>query len=691
MILARRKQQITHARQHPLRAAFTLVELLVSAALVVLIMLLFAEIFQLAASSISTQKGIAANDQRMRTLQTILESDISKRTFRDVIPFSQGMSTAERRVASQYFPDRRGYFSISENTTTNNTDDVLQFTINTAITQSNQDDSPIFGKARSLHQFVISSVAANSFTINGDYLSLFASSSPGGLDRIQVADSTDNDGFYQVTGVTASGSNTEVTVVETVSGSTADGTLHLLGNEPEFDDGIAGNNSGASHLAEVSYFLRNGVLYRRVLLIREQYDGGGNPSTPEFPNGRATISQGSRSNYPDNYILNPSTTPSFWNNFDYSTYRIFGEDTNQNGVLDGNEDDGAISPPLSDNEDGNIDGDGVFFHSASSLNNSSGTFSLGNPRNRFGASPMTGVPVEFLPGAGSYIGRFTQQECAHDNFGYPGRIPANAHPYLRNDLTLNTAGVVTQYSGTNRRGEDILMTNVHEFDVKVWAIDFNDEDGDGTSAPGNDGIDDDGDGFTDFLGSGTNFPDFDEVSPTFDTFGFLDLGRGGAGLYTTSANGTFGRRFDTWHPLLTTATPFRPRTNGADNRHGAAGVNDDVGTSYTFTGGPYNGTTIDDVFPDFEPGPDGGPGTEGVDDNDNGVTDWVVAPGGAGTPIPDIGELGLGDDTLDAGELGTMGTDDEIPLRAIQITIRYYDVASDQMRQVTFVHALIDQ
>src|SRR5690606_40498968 len=58
------------------------VEMLVSVALVLLIMALFAQAFDLAAGSIKKTRGLAENDQRARSMVTILLGDLQKRTYR---------------------------------------------------------------------------------------------------------------------------------------------------------------------------------------------------------------------------------------------------------------------------------------------------------------------------------------------------------------------------------------------------------------------------------------------------------------------------------------------------------------------------------------------------------------------------------------------------------------------------------
>jgi len=58
-------------RMESRRAGFTLVEMLVAVAVVVVMMSLFAQIFQMATSSMSLQKGMAENDQRVRLVHSL--------------------------------------------------------------------------------------------------------------------------------------------------------------------------------------------------------------------------------------------------------------------------------------------------------------------------------------------------------------------------------------------------------------------------------------------------------------------------------------------------------------------------------------------------------------------------------------------------------------------------------------------
>jgi prepilin-type N-terminal cleavage/methylation domain-containing protein len=123
---------------------FTLVEMLVAVALVLLMMSMFAQIFQLAGGTITTQRGIAENDQRSRTVQNIIKGDLDKRTFRLVMPWSVGENGS---LVDTDGINREGYFSYSENDPLNDLDDEIQFTINVNTRVKNPDLTPLYGKA----------------------------------------------------------------------------------------------------------------------------------------------------------------------------------------------------------------------------------------------------------------------------------------------------------------------------------------------------------------------------------------------------------------------------------------------------------------------------------------------------------------------------------------------------------------
>src|SRR5262245_48685261 len=105
------RNRLSTGRDHrPISHGFTLVEMLVAVGLVVLMMVLFASIFQLATGTMTTQKGISENDQRVRLMVTMLRNDLgstdndpvtntrikARRTIRVLIPYSAGETGAPR-------------------------------------------------------------------------------------------------------------------------------------------------------------------------------------------------------------------------------------------------------------------------------------------------------------------------------------------------------------------------------------------------------------------------------------------------------------------------------------------------------------------------------------------------------------------------------------------------------------------
>ncbi|MCX7395474.1 MAG: prepilin-type N-terminal cleavage/methylation domain-containing protein [Planctomycetales bacterium] len=574
-------------------AGFTLVEMLVAVALVLLMMSIFAQIFQMATGSLSQQRGIAENDQRGRFLTTTLRADLDQRTFRDVLPFRANEDTQQ---LGDSLSRRRGYFSIDENDPSDDTDDVLSLTASVNIKSQNAEGSPFTGRAKSLSGVPITGVTSSSqFTVGGNYTARIPAGS-----RIWIAGSSgtgvvkNNDGLYFVSSAQCPSGTTTITIDVNMpprppplfpprslnTSLTQQGTVYLSESEPEFDDGVFGNDTAVSSAAEVCYFLRNNVLYRRVLLIREPASGV--DAQPTWTDTDRTPILGSSNK--DYQPSSPSTaTTTFWRDFDYSAFNL------DNGVF--NSDNGvrfhnvaeslsnsAIVTPFKkvaisavpsnssirilntatlDYGPLIINGSGIWIaagvggntglytiqSSTSSGKNGNTTinltsntlntspprlgevylldraglslgltpatvplildrsdllegagFSLGLPRLRFGHNPTTGLPQDgATAGADGIWGnaddtpvtfrRFNLQECSHLDFVYPGYIPDNPmnipgnpiNAMTRTDLTLvpnngrASAGLVTQYStGISRRGEDILMSNVLSFDVKVW-------------------------------------------------------------------------------------------------------------------------------------------------------------------------------------------------------------------------------
>lgn len=564
-------------------SGFTLVEMLVAVALVLLMMTLFAQVFQGATKSMNQQKGMAENDQKARRLTILLRGDLSleSRTFVDVIPFTSGQNTSTN-AGSLYSADRRkGYFSISENDPRNNTDDVLQFTVKLPVGQ-------FFSGRATLLKFANDTVNQ---TPADDPTAVAADPSTWSVNLGPPLDPMNS-------------TNEQIKFPAYVS---------TYGrNQPEFDDGAyAPNATGRSQMAEVSYFLRNGNLYRRVLLIRDTYDSTGsgtdaNPMGMVGEYGTVYVATYGGASVPSNIVTGSGQ---FWRDFDYSAFNLGYHYVDPMTGLP------ATTPNM------NVQSRGFRFHTTSSLDNvSDGSlgpldglpYSLGIPALRFGSTyyrndgglidSMGNQPPKNVPGwprefdsNGRFFGRPVLQETAHSNFGYPGRIhnliaspPNGLNPFDSNTtLNLDTnTGLIQQYSSEiSRRGEDVVMTNVHEFDVQVY----------------DDGL----------------------ASPGFVQLGNTDAALS-AGHYHSSQRVGSVNNYDTWHPSMPGPPPYRPITTGLDGVNGAPG-----------------------------------------DDNANGLAD-----------------------ALDPAEAGWLGTDDEVPLKAILITVRYLDVASNQMRQLSLVHTL---
>ncbi|MEM7811461.1 MAG: type II secretion system protein, partial [Planctomycetota bacterium] len=520
-------------RRRVTRHGFTLVELLVSAALVSLIMLLLSQAFATVSETITTQKGIAANDRRARLLDTTIRGDLNTRTFRDVIPFWPGQDTTtpgtevNPRTGHAYtsadfeFGGRRsGYFSISENDPLDPTDDVLQFTIDVdgVTVAEGERTTALTGRVQELE--------------NGE--SATDSDGNGTIDRPIIEGETGNE-----------------------DDDGADDEPYINTDQPFFDSGFpVGVSGGTSTMAEVSYFLREGNLYRSVWLIREPYDplsSDGQPSSISAggPGVASPLNSGSAN---ANYGFGSGE---FWRDFDYSA--VYDE-----------------SPRLS----GGVNR--ILFHTAASLSNStvaaSGVpvveiggrvdipFSLGVPHLRFGAwldpdttpDPNTnsGAPREFVEANAyesdadfnggtltatsrptEFIGRYTKQEASSADFGYPGRdVSATAAPFNRTfPGGIDELSDMTSVYATGARQEvDLLLPGVREFDIKVFDDDL--------ATPA----------FVDLgNGSGNGFYD-----AAYDA---TESGFGGSIVSTSDHR----LRYDTWHPALadfslpaTGSTPF---------------------------------------------------------------------------------------------------------------------------------------
>lgn len=419
------------------RTGFTLVEMLVAVALVLLMMTMFAEIFKHATDAISLQRSMANNDQKARSVTTILRADLDKRTMRTFLPFFNG---EDSNTSPNPFGARQGYFSVSTNDSANGTDDVLQFTVSVNNVQENADESPYYGRATQL--FPSDYLASITSDLNGD----------GSINNIDA--------------------------------------LLQHPNQPEADDArVEPDATAQAPAAEISYFLRGGNLYRRVLLIREPLELAGQEVEPQpSPDPAAVPAADTKADFfdlDDNpatvayYVYDPVSMTAvprnnFWADFDFAAFRHF--DTTA----------GTFTAAM--------------LHGIEALNNEaagSSFFSLGKPQYRWGynTAPTAwfGMPREFtVPPSGGgptpeFMGRFLHEETSFVGgavgFGYPqsacvprGGSPTNGHPMdtAATPLSLTEERhVVEQFTsaaeiGGPRRAEELLLAGVHEFRVEVW-------------------------------------------------------------------------------------------------------------------------------------------------------------------------------------------------------------------------------
>lgn len=582
------------SRRSAERRAFTLVEMLVSVTLVLMMMLMFAEIYGLAQGTISTQKGIAENDQKARILSQVIRRDFDTRTFRSVYPFKLEdpafVGTGPQpSVQSALIELRRGYFSISENDAANDTDDVLQLTIEVDQTGFGGTGDRVYGKA-----------------------SLWPSPPPSPPNTKEQ--SQDN---------------------------------------AEYDDGIEKNGAAMSGAAEVSYFLRNGNLFRSVLLIRDPYVRTTSDGQP--PIDSAWAGTDPRLDYDTFSTEFAATSPppagppypkrTVWNDFDFSVYR-WGAPAYawRFHTIDGLSNDPAGIPIIgvAANYYRAIGGDGLYLFPA-----------LGAPYLRFGHMfSDLGQPLEF--NGAQFLGRFTVPErssvktaASNDTFVFPGNGWA---PF---------DGSIGNYEGTARRGVDLMLSNVHSFDVEVWddvVGQFVDLGHDLTGKNPYTG-EEDQEGFY-------------HISRLRDPFPRAMVAPGAEPYYDHPAiSGNFGNRYDTWHPHIVAGgtggrrvgrAPYRPQRTNPDPK--LEEFNDPPPPLV-----PVDPTSLPSITRESRMAF----GDRSLDDDGDGMTLH---------PRPAVGQTAPDPDDTDA----------EAPLRAVRITIRYLDANSGQMRQSTIESSLID-
>lgn len=672
--------RLVHRR--PARRGFTLIEMLISVTLVLMMMVLFAEIFTLASNSMTLQRAIADNDQQVRSFSSILRSDLQKRTYRLVTPYSPLESIDFQTLP---FEDRSGYIYISLNDPDNAVDNLLQFTVRSTVTLENGDESPYYGKATGLV-------------------------------------------FPLIPGEFSSQSQAE---------------RHVRSNyrQPEHDDGdLEMNETGASTAAEVCYFVRGGRLYRRVVLLRDPLNVSGSGD----PEARATWSVTANASIPQDpeYFRHPNTvngsyrvykptgtgatqlSDDFWADFDYASYAQFGSSLIGAGAL-GNGDQSAGAVTL-----------GRIF----------GLQPGGSPTPRcyrFGFDQYTGISREFSHADPSqpgffFIGRYTLEEMSHPAFDYPqrgqpvsaGSVVPNPMSYADTPALVDAAGepdgVVDALANGPRRGQDILLSNVHSFEIEVWD-----------------------DRIGDFVLPGHSRTNASGEPGDYHRSRNLQLANGitivpgsPAAWNTAPYDRWVGRSFDTWHfandvdnnvattadrqppyralavypnaPVPSTVTgalpvslsgvqTFRGRWTPATNYN----VNDiifadhnrpsDFSHIFVCIGAGTSGGAHEDLdgdgFLDTEDMNMNGTLDPGEDTNGNGALDTEDVNGNGildeSEPNWIIGNNSIFEPNL-PGEPRWVSVRNVRPMRAIRIRVRFLHVSSGEMRQLTLVHPLVD-
>jgi hypothetical protein len=765
----------TRRRRYPVprrRAAygFTLIEVMVVLGLTLVMMALFATIFSLTGTFVTKQKGVGENDQSARILTTVMKTDLEARTMRSVAPFHPNMTTAS---LAAFAASQQGYFYVSENDPSDDTDDVLQFTINMGGTGLSALKNPAAG-----NQLYGSALfLALPWQKNTSY--------PAGA-LVRPSTPTANTAgliFKNKTGAAFTSGGTEPTWPTTLTTiADAAGTWTALTSpidQPDGDDGViaydaltpadrtldpAGsnpNNTGASQFAEVTYFLRNGNLYRRVDLIRQPYDNSSAPvagSSQPYDTDTPTPAFMIPGAYPP-YVAGTGSG-NFWTDFDYSarlvattwqasTAYVAGQivlsspanghaySCTAAGTSGGAQPAFPTTPGATVTDNGvtwttdaapavNFLGTGALENSLSNLL-PAGTLPIARPDNRFGfdqtynttaAPPVAnGAPREFAfsynsgtnavtgtsPALMFYFGRYTQEETSNSLFQFPGNLPvinglnflpmgsgsllgldsSNFTMWFLDTVPTPTVGVTKSVAGGPRRGEDILLTNVVSFDVKLWDPHYSETVGSGDV--NRNGLLDPGPAFAD-IGHAAASGDFLATKNIFPVYGpRIDTGyaapaspwAAGTPAFTrppvAGVTYNFNNVFDTWYPQFNfdnfprtygtapsdtavpyAPAPYRPTLGATWSSTATYAVGNQVNSGDLANGYVYQCTAVTTGLPGpTEPFTLGD--TVGGTITDGGVT-WTVMP-----------PLGV---------------------KAVQITVKYLDPTQNLLRQVTIVQSL---
>lgn len=378
-----RNQKPVHQTRN---TGFTLIEMLIAVGLLVLMMSIFAQIFALATESMVRQRGIGQNDQKARGLFITIDGDLKKISYSaltgedGIIPMLGDASDTEYPPPGMMSTDPPWEYNFS------------------------YDGQSVDGAHRGY--FYISENDPNDDTDDVLQFTVYA--------RRSHPRNRDDTPYY---GKAVRLSNT-------------------ANDQPDMDDG---NLDGASQsdTAEISYFMRGGKLYRRVVLVRD----------PLLPNADdANVDDEAQPNGAGGGdLMGGYGANNFYRNFDFSA--------NYDTTL------------------GHAQ-----FHGTLSNDPGVTSFPLGRPSFRFGFHHADGRPMEYYDGSSGreFLGRHLHAETSHvddgtnPDFDYP-QVNRNRAFLTGNGMAdLNSQKIIPTFTNGSRPGEDILMTNVLSFDVRVW-------------------------------------------------------------------------------------------------------------------------------------------------------------------------------------------------------------------------------
>lgn len=662
------------------RGGFTLVEMLVATTLVVMMMLMFAQIYVAAIGSLGEQQAVSRNDAKARLADLLLRGDLRRGSYRSEKDSQSGIFPMVRYETPSIY--QRGYFYLSENDEFNPLDDVLQFTTFVSRYSRNRDPTVYYGRAETV-------------TVGGVPVLQYAQSPSIASPQVQ------------------------------------------FNNHPDIDDSVP-DGVGASRAAEVTYFVRNGKLYRRSLLVRD-LDQAGNVA---FHSAQPSLGT-SGTEYSGRISPLAYTDPNYYKSFDYAAYLRASEADPTNASLDS-----------------------VQFVGLDSLENEDDSFeSLGRSRLRFGyfhlannqyyahpSTPAVGsanyelyeafnsvvnsraLPVEFDKN-GVFFGRPKHAETEFWKWGWPGNrvnplgLGTLVYDSQTDQLSADFGSGVEPIRNppdptiVSRESEDLLLTNVEAFDVEVWDPGMYEHEDLNNNTTLDLGEDSNLNGSLDWLSdlNGNQFPDhasgwvqlgnttqvtgyFRAANRTNSGYGpgedangnnVLDAGedRNGNGVLDQSAV------FDTGHPDMWTddpnqpnfvvsaltnlvKPPYRPlycRFSEDTNKNGSLDSGEDLNGNGVFdrplTRFPSRIATYwSAAYASSMPG--------------YNTNDYVFAVGDR--TLATVYRCSVAGTTNPPGTSDWQAIDNRIGLQKIRITIRYRDSIENLPRQISIIHSFVN-